>query len=292
MPPRPRPRRARPTGVLLLGVALGGCDALGAEAAAVTTPPASSTALTRPAPWQRMRAELAALGGELQRERPAAKRGVSQACPDERLRQLDADPTLVVLPRDHRYDQRQLIPLTVLQLAAPDELLPLRSILGVDASFSVDGSGNAPSAEALAQVADRLGALRSRRFVAELRITSYAPPRVTRKAGAVRSEWVAGVLGADLVVFDRAQEQALCQSPLLVRNRVAEAPLTRRLRADTRDRLLVELAEALRDAAATSLPSLSGYLRWPPLTGVVTAGDDRGRSRLDVVRPEPHPRSG
>ncbi len=224
---------------------------------------------------RRARFDLARLGRDLERQRPPPDQRPPARCPDALLRGAGGDPTVVLRVRDQRADRRQLVPLSVMRAIAPDELEPLRATLGVDLVDRAPGNLGALSTTAIGQARASIAELGGRPYVAELRLSAYAEPRLTRRLGAARSEWVPGILAASITVYDRRDDTVRCQAPLLVRSRVADAPVSVRLRPATRERLIDELAAALHTAGAKALAAMSDHLRWPSSTPEQAAAGDR-----------------
>jgi len=232
--------------------------------------PTAPAARTREELLRRARFELAVLTRELERARPAASTRSAERCPDPLLRAAGGDPTVLVRVSDRRADQRQLVPLSVRRAVGRDELEPLRDELVGHAVQGARGSAGALSSSEIERARARIAWLRARPYVAEFELSAYAEPRITRRIGSLRSEWIPGILAARLTVYDRRDGTVRCQAPLLVRNRVADAPVSLRLRPATRERLIDELGAELHAAGARALPAMSDLLRWPAGT---TAGD-------------------
>ncbi|MBN2192929.1 MAG: hypothetical protein JW751_08935 [Polyangiaceae bacterium] len=264
--------RSTPLGLALVALLGGGtasCDPAPAAAHALPQPPllanvrANDHGREADEALRRARFDLAVLAHELARERSRPPRQSRMRCPDATLRGAGGDPTLVLLARDDRLDRRSLVPLALLRELARDELDPVRAALGLAGSAVEREVAAAPSNADLMRAKSSLASLRDRPYVAEILLTAYAEPRIIRKVGALRSEWVPGLLAADLAVYERRSGTIVCQAPLLVRNHVADAPIAVRLRPSTRERLTLELGSELHVAGAAALAEMTDYLRWP-----------------------------
>jgi len=238
--------------------------------------PTAPAARNREEALRRARFELAVLARELERERPAASTRSAERCPDPLLRAAGGDPTVFVRVSDRRADQRQLVPLSVRRAIGRDELEPLRDELDGRREDGARGRSGALSTAEIERARGRIARLRARPYVAEFELSAYAEPRITRRAGSLRSEWVPGILAARLTVYDRRDGAVRCQTPLLVRSRVADAPVSLRLRPATRERLIDELGTELHAAGARALPAMSDHLRWPAGTSAADRGELAG----------------
>lgn len=157
---------------------------------------------------------------------PMAKATGRERCPDEMLpRGVEAD--LAVRVEDARAERRDLLP------------LDLSTALRSEAS-----EASKPS-----------------RYLAELLVDGYSPPRLFRRLNAPRSEWAAGHLQGRLVVHDLVERRVLCQVSLKAKGNAEGAPIRRRLREDTRRDLEKKLYKRVRDSMDAALGSISSVLR-------------------------------
>jgi hypothetical protein len=106
--------------------------------------------------------------------------------------------------------------------------------------------------------------LSARPYLAELRIEDYSEPRLFRRKDAPRSEWAAGLVAGRVVVFDLEAKRAICQAPLMARGDATSAPIRRRLREMTRERLRQELQDRSWSAMQSALASITSRLALPP----------------------------
>jgi hypothetical protein len=153
----------------------------------------------------------------------------------------------------------------------PKHLLPLdllEQLLGPDRRFSrlVTRFAEPPapqSDEEAERTLQELEVLLKYRYKALFYITGYSSPKLVRKKGKLRSEWLPGVIASWLVVHDLKDGAVLCQTQVIVRNDVRDEPATRRMKAVVRERLLRELAQTLRADGAAALGRISSVLTFP-----------------------------
>lgn len=157
-------------------------------------------------------------------------------CPDELLPHGSSDTALLVRLQDTRGERRQLLPWTFLQALESPQFALLQS--------------EAPLEQPLRQLA-------ARRYVARLLVEAYSGPRLFRRKDAPRSEWDAGAFSGRLVVHDLVARRALCEAPVRVRGNADAAPIRKRLRETTRERLTSELHDGTRSAVSAALMSIS-----------------------------------
>jgi hypothetical protein len=189
-------------------------------------------------------------------ELPRPEHFHERACPDAAL---DAGAATVVLAsEDVRYEPKHLLPLDMLE-----------QLLGADRRFAAHArrfGDTTPASlsdeEAESELAE-LEQMAKRRYKAIYYITDYASPKLIRKKNRVRSEWLPGVVASWLVVHDLKDGRALCQAQLIVRNDVTDEPISRRMKATVRQRLIAELAGALRSEGQLALGRISKTLKFP-----------------------------
>jgi hypothetical protein len=251
---------ARPLALLVV-VCLLGCDALGRQQRAT---PSLAVAAQR----DRAGDELAALRGRVTFERAELRARLARSlarppqraktpCPDDELSRLALDAPqkkLVLGVEDARLEQKHLLPLDILeQLVSPElgrlELSPFGD------SAELPQSTSAARAEL-----ERLAQFERRRFRGIYQIVDYAKPKRIRRVDRLRPEWLPGWVIAWLVVYDADEGRPLCQTQLMARNDVAEAPLSKRLESAVRDRLVRELGAELRAATPAALSGISREL--------------------------------
>ena len=75
-----------------------------------------------------------------------------------------------------------------------------------------------------------------------------------------------GVLDAWLAIYQRDDDHSLCQVRVTVRNDTRDAPVRRRLKSRTRERLIRQLGRSLRAQSRIALGRISGVLRMPVLS--------------------------
>jgi hypothetical protein len=168
-----------------------------------------------------------------------------RACPSEVL-QAPASKRVVVLARDARVEPRDLLPLRLTERLASPEL----AVLQADVSAS----------EPTDRVLSKLDELSLRRFAGVFHVLDYQAPRRIRRIDRPRPEWVAGILVAQFAVYDLDRHEPLCQAHIVVRNDVRDAPLSRRLEAQVRERLTRALADELKQEARRALGDLGAGL--------------------------------
>ena len=189
-------------------------------------------------------------------ELPRPERFREQACPDATLD--GAAPELMLATEDVRYEPKHLLPLDMLeQLLGGDRRFAAHARRFGDTTPAALGDEEAQSALA------ELDELAKRRYKAVYYITDYASPKLVRRKNRVRSEWLPGVVASWLVVHDLKSGSALCQAQVIVRNDVTDEPISRRMKATVKQRLVAELASALRSEGKAALGRISKTLRFP-----------------------------
>lgn len=189
-------------------------------------------------------------------ELPRPEHFREQACPDATLDA--AASTLVLATEDVRYEPKHLLPLDMLE-----------QLLGGDRRFAAharrfgDTTPASLDEEEAASALAELDQLAKRRYKAIYYITDYASPKLVRRKNRVRSEWLPGVVASWLVVHDLKSGGALCQAQVIVRNDVKDEPISRRMKATVKQRLLGELASALRSEGKLALGRISKTLKFP-----------------------------
>jgi hypothetical protein len=189
-------------------------------------------------------------------ELPRPERFREQPCPDPSLDRRA--PTLVLATDDVRYEPKHLLPLDLLeQLLGPDRRFAPHALKfgeTAPAALSVEEAESALS---------ELEALAERRYKAVYYVTDYASPKLIRKKNRVRSEWLPGVVASWLVVHDLKSGRALCQTQVIARNDVTDEPISRKMKASVRQRLIIELAGTLRSEGKLALARISSTLKFP-----------------------------
>lgn len=210
--------------------------------------------------------ELARTEQELKAEYPRPTRGKTRVCPDAKLAGLpEPDRTLMLTSQDERLDQRHVLPLRVLDPLSSHELRHWREKHAPAVNeFTGWHAVRFEDPEAASSALDQLLAVQRRPLVGVYHVLDFRKPRWVRKPDQLRPEWLRGTLYAWFVVYDLRSDDALCQVAISVRNDVKNASLRVRLRSDTRDALITQLGEKLREQTAPALGKISRVLRVPP----------------------------
>jgi len=210
--------------------------------------------------------ELARTEQELRAEFPRLTRLRARACPDTTLATLaEADRTLLLNAQDGRLDQRHVLPLRVLDPLCSHELRRWRQQHAPAVNeFTGWHALRFESPEAASSALEQLLAVRRRSLMGVYHVLDFRKPRWVRKPDKLRPEWLRGKLYAWFVVYDLRSDEAVCQVGISVRNDVKNASLRVRLRSDTRDALVTQLGEKLREQTASALGKISQVLRVPP----------------------------
>ena len=217
--------------------------------------------------------ELAVAERRLARELPPPASLDTRRCPDDDLREAGDAPMLHLRVRDSRADRRQLVPLSVTNRLAPDELEPIRKRFAQPTDeLATPSFRRLASLEVATSAKRELAGLAARPFLAVAHVINYGEPLLTRKPNARRRHWVPGVLDTMLVVYDIRKSEPLCQVRVTVRNDTTDAPVWIRLRSDTREDLKRQLGDEWHVKAVTELGQISSFFRWP--VAVPNAGRD------------------
>ena len=242
--------------VLAFLLACSGCNEQRRAPAAQAAVPALASSPQATALAQRVAYRRFEVTERLAGELPRPERFREQACPDSAL---DASAsTLLLATEDVRYEAKHLLPLDMLE-----------RLLGADRRFAAharrfsDATPASLSDEEAESALAELDQLAKRRYKAVYYITDYASPKLVRRKNRVRSEWLPGVVASWLVVHDLRNGRALCQTQVIVRNDVTDEPISRRMKATVKQRLVTELATALRSDGQMALARISKTLRFP-----------------------------
>lgn len=191
---------------------------------------------------------------------PARRR--EEPCPDQRLASLGLDPasrTLVLRAHDARIGAKHLLPLDLVQRLETGELTKIDRLFDQPPELG----GKIRSEVAARQALGAIELASKRRFRGVYHIVEYAPPALIHKVGKLRSEWVPGVLLAWLAIEEMDSGSLICQTRVLVRNDVIDEPIFRRTKSEVKERLVAELARALRAESVRALAKISNQLRLP-----------------------------
>lgn len=185
-------------------------------------------------------------------------------CPDAQLRAEAKPPLLHLMARDSRADRRNLLPLSVMGELARDELAAVRARFKQPADALAAPTFRVLRSRADGESAARaLDALERRPYAAVAHVIGYAEPRLIQKVGERHRRWVAGTLDTLVVAYDLSTGDALCQARVTVHNDTREAPVSARLRSDTRERLTRALAHEYQREAPAALARITRVLVWP-----------------------------
>ena len=172
---------------------------------------------------------------------------------------------VVVRIRDDRFEPQNLLPLDLRARLQSDEFARVgEQYVGGPAALWNLESARLKGHESMSVAGAHLDQLGKLSALVALHITSYSKPHVFRRKGVIRSEWDAGTIGGRLVVYDLERAAPLCQSWLSVRGDATGAPLRRRLREMTRNRLHKELLDLTWKSMKDKLAQLSANLEMPP----------------------------
>lgn len=205
------------------------------------------------------------------RSTPVAPSGhAERRCPDLEIagQESGSGPIeLVVRTVDARIAPRSLLPLEVIARLETDDFSgALQKLAGGRAALWDPAAARPVTREAGRAALEELRRLRRTRLVAELRIRDYAGPNLFFRKGATRREWAAGFLAFDLVIYDLVARSAMCQAPGSVRGDASTAPVSRRLREQTRVSLQRQLADRTWAAMGEALGRISERLKLPDPT--------------------------
>lgn len=223
--------------LMALLMATAGCEGRSAAAEPDRSAPLPEAAVreqTRQQQWVRARDEARHY---LEQELPRAASAVRVPCPDHLVPRASAkDTALVMRLHDTRQERRHLLPWTFRQALESPQFALLQS--------------EAPLEQPLRELA-------ARRYVARLLVDAYSGPRLFRRKDAPKSEWDAGAFSGRLVVHDLVAQRALCEAPVRVRASADAAPIRKRLREMTRERLTSALHDGTRAAVSAALASIT-----------------------------------
>jgi hypothetical protein len=239
---------------LVLAVTIGAfgssaCDQQ-AQAASGPRPPRAEPAPARPSDRA---ASYAKLTPWLTRHDELPRRVGERHCPDDVIRgqaTQENERTLMLRVEDARVEKKSVLPLHVTSAVSSLDLGELEAAVTREEIGNLDRDSAA-----------RIDWLASRRFVGVFHVIDYSTPRWIHRLDRAKSEWVAGWLTAWLVVHDARTGDALCSTQVTVRNDTTGAPLQRRLRSETAERLTGELGSSLRSRTRESLARISDALR-------------------------------
>jgi hypothetical protein len=210
--------------------------------------------------------ELARTEQERRIEYPRPSRWKTRVCPDSKLADLsEQDRTLMLTSQDARLDQRHVLPLRVLDPLSSHELRHWREKHAPAVNeFTGWHALRFEDPQRAATALEQLLAVKRRPLVGVYHVLDFRKPRWVRKPDRLKPEWLRGTLYAWFVVYDLRSDDSLCQVRIAVRNDVENASLRVRLRSDTRDSLITQLGEKLREQTASALGKISRVLRVPP----------------------------
>jgi hypothetical protein len=256
-------RVARWLGLTLGILALLGCDRIRPDAP--VPPLAKSAGSTETEPLRdRVAYELHRVRQRLAPP-PGTPELVRQKCPDPTVRERTPDQSgrvLVLRELDQRTESRHLLPLRIAEQLRTHELDHL-------GRYFEAGAGSASFETHLGSGRDRdrvlgeLGRLGERRYLGVYHVTEYAGPELVLHVGEIRRKWEPGTLQAWFVVYDLDTKERLCAVDLKVRSDTRDAPISARLRSETRQNLEVELGRQLVQQARERLAGITSELRWP-----------------------------
>ncbi len=242
----------------ILGVLLGVWATLGCERGRER---AALAALAKPAPTAETAPPLGnRIAYELYRVRqrfgppPGTLERTRQRCPDQTIHQASPDEasrTLILRQVDERVESRELVPLRITEQLRTHELDELGR------GFQ---TGRERDRERLLRELERVA---EHRYLGVYHVTEYAGPELVLRVGELRRKWAPGILRAWLVLYDLTTKQRLCAADITVRSDTEGAPISSRLRSETRQRLEVELGKSLVQKARGRLGELTSELRWP-----------------------------
>ena len=211
----------------------------------------------------------------LQEPMPPLTRFKVESCPDQVL--LADSPnlperTLTLAVHDARYQAESLLPLAVtdpLQTRDDARLLgfyePSQAELANPFERLLKSEADAKAAE------QEVARLEQRQYKGVFHITLFKKPHLIRKKNKRRREWTRGVLRAWLAIYAIDTSKLLCQVEVISITDVGDAPITIRLRADTKQRLVRELTEELREKSQQALGSISKVLVLPEIVTAASA---------------------
>lgn len=200
---------------------------------------------------------------EQQRELPRLRK--RERCPDHAL-SLDAAgaQTLIVRVRQEREEIRSPLPLKLLTTLESDEFATVLTHLSGGAAALWDAAHAGPSdMESAKRALDALDAIQKRPYLGQLVIESYADPKLFRRKDARTSEWAPGEVRGRFVVYEMQSNRPICQAPLVVRGDAQDAPVSRRMREVTREKVREALLDRVWSGMESALSSISSRLSLP-----------------------------
>lgn len=201
----------------------------------------------------------------LARDLASPRKHVERKCPDNRLATEPASHVLLLRSVDARIEPKHLLPMQLIAGTTHDGGLHRVREQFEDPSETVDlglpGRLRGPESALLAQ--KELVKHGEQRYLGAFWILHYQKPDLIYRLGAPRKEWVAGQVVSWLVIHDRVAGEPLCEVSVTASNDTRDAPISSRLRSDTRERLERELAEELLTSARRRLPRITAVLRLP-----------------------------
>lgn len=258
-------RKAAWIGALLAASALIACERHAVDPRRDATEPTANEETT----WEaRVRAELRTAKARLERDLdPPTSTAERERCPDESLAVDSTARTVIMRTRDARAERRSPLPLALVTRLETDEFSPVVAHLAGGAAALWDFEQARPtSPESAREALAALAALERRRYLAELRIEAHSDPKLFRRKDAPRSEWAPGAIAGRLVVYDLVTGRALCHARVDVRGDATGAPIRKRLREQTREKLRAALYDRTWAALEGALASITGRLVLPDPT--------------------------
>jgi len=219
--------------------------------------------------------------GRLDEPMPASTRFATAPCPDQLIRERAPEQdarTLVLSVHDARYQQKSLLPLSVIEPLLSNEASRAAELFVPDETRLASPLNQLLKSEAHALAAERMVELfEARTYKGVFHVTLFKKAHLIRKLNKRRREWTRGVLRAWLVVYDIDTSESLCQTEIISVNEVDNEPISMRRRADTQQRLVRALGQQLREQAAERLASISSAL-------VLPAADSDGAPSGNALR--------
>ncbi len=213
-------------------LALAACDELHRPTPLPALAKPTASAASETAPGNRAAYELLRLR---QRLAPPPLDRTKTPCSDQLGK---ARPVLFLRQVDERAESRHLLPLRITEQLESHELDRLAAAFE-PGEVRLRNLGDA------ARVLRELTELGERRYLGVYHVTEYSGPELILRVGKLHREWVAGRLHAWFVLYDLKSRERLCSGEIAVSNDTRDAPITSRLRSETRERLEVELGQKL-----------------------------------------------
>jgi hypothetical protein len=260
-----------PSALILAVSMLAGALSIGCEGQpAGSSPPGPAVPTARQAPDSaaelsaRVAFGLARAEHRLKQPLPRPDRFAREKCPDEDKQDLSLqERTLILRAEDARAAQKSLLPLRLSERLSSRDLETIRAQLVPDAAWGSGAERSRLSPRTAQTTLAQLEALDQRRFMGVYHVVYYAPPRLILKPNRRRRQWVAGRLVAWLVIYDLTEGDPICQVQVSGRSDTTEAPISIRLRSETRDRLIEQLGRSLVTESQAALASITEQLRLP-----------------------------